>query len=559
MMFVPPMSMHNVRALMLTCVAQGSSPRPSFVVNGGLTGEPETTIAPRVPADVFANHSPFDGSTLSPVTATSPEDVKTLVETARTSALPWANLSIQRRVDALAGLERRLLERAEEIASLVRLEVGKPLEEAVLAEVLPNADLVRYWCDTIEELLEPARIEPDPLSYPGKSGLVSREPRGVVALITPWNYPVAIPLRTLVPALLAGNAVVWKPSEVTPRSGALTAKLFDGLLPEGVLTIVQGGAEVGRALVMSNVDSVVFTGSVPTGRAIAVACAERFLPGSLELGGKDAAIVLSDCNLERTAQGLVWGAFTNAGQNCAGIERVYVVADIAEKLIARVVAITESLSSADVGGMATRQQRDKTQAHLTAALLSGATLLTGGAEANDTLAFPPTVIRIEGASADSVAMTEETFGPLLPIQVVADEDEAIRLTNASRYALTTSLWTKRVRHAQGLAKRLRTGIVTINNHAFTAALAQAPWTGTGDTGTGVTNGPHCLASLTRPRLILTDKHQAARELWWYPYTPTLRTLAFAMAVVRGGGSIGARIAALGRLVPALLKRLFFGG
>ena len=510
-------------------------------------------------AHVFATLSPFDGTDLSPVTATPAGDLPSLVEGARIAAASWADLDVALRVDALAKLEQRLLSRAEEIASLVRLEVGKPLEEAALAEVLPNADLVRYWCDAIEELLLPTLVDPDPLSYPGKRGHVVRAPRGVVALITPWNYPIAIPLRTIVPALLAGNAVVFKPSEVTPRAGALIASLFEGLVPAGVLTVIQGGADLGRALVLSNVDAVVFTGSVPTGRAIAVACAERFIPCSLELGGKDAAIVLADCDVERTANGLVWGAFTNAGQNCAAIERVYVVEAIAEKLIARVVALTNALSSSDTGRMTTTAQHAKAKAHLDSALEAGAKVLTEGSPDADGRTFPPTVLRIEGTSADSLVMTEETFGPLLPIQVVADENEAIRLTNASRYALTTSIWTKKTRHAQALATRLRSGVVTINNHAFTAALAATPWTGVGDTGTGVTNGPHCLTSLTRPRLILVDTNSAPRELWWYPYTPALRTVAFAMAVVRGGGGFFARVAALAKLVPALVKRLFFRG
>src|SRR6185312_13004472 len=171
--------------------------------------------------------------------------------------------------------------------------------------------LVDYWVASIEELLDGAIVELDALAYPGKLGRVVHDPRGVIGLITPWNYPVAIPLRTLVPALLAGNAVVFKPSEVSARSGALVASLFAGLLPDGLLQIAQGAGDVGAALVASGVDLVVFTGSVATGRRIAVACAERLVPCSLELGGKDAAIVLEDCNLERTARGLVWGAFTN--------------------------------------------------------------------------------------------------------------------------------------------------------------------------------------------------------------------------------------------------------
>jgi acyl-CoA reductase-like NAD-dependent aldehyde dehydrogenase len=510
---------------------------------------------------VLATHSPLDGELLDPVKATPAGRVDAIVARAREAQQIWAERSLSDRVDTIGKLKKRLLGRAEEIAELVHREVGKPIEEAALAEVLPNADLVDYWCDSIEELLEAAPVELDALSYPGKFGRVEHHPRGVVALITPWNYPVAIPLRTLVPALLAGNAVVFKPSEITPRSGELIASLFDGLLPKGLLSVVQGGAEVGKALVAADVDLVVFTGSVPTGRAIAVACAERLIPCSLELGGKDAAIVLADCNLERAAQGVVWGAFTNAGQNCAAIERVYVEKSIADKFVDRVVAITKGLRpGVDTAVMTTSAQKRKVEAHLESALADGAELLCGGKPQDDgSLAFEPTVVRVDGEGEDKSYLTEETFGPLLPIMTVESEERAIELANQSRYALTTSIWTKRVRHGHKLAKKLRSGVVTINNHAFTAALPAAPWTGVGDTGYGITNSSHALHSLTRVRFVLEDRNRAKRELWWYPYTPVLRTIAMAMARLRGGAGLFGRLSALFTLLAALPKRLFGRG
>lgn len=505
----------------------------------------------------FASESPVDGEPLDPVEATDLEDVEARVAEARKAGAAWAARPLVERIDVMVELKGRILSRAEEIAELVHREVGKPVEEAALAEVLPNADLVDYWCDSIEELLDRRVVELDPISYPGKQGFVQHEARGVVALITPWNYPVAIPLRTLVPALLAGNAVVFKPSEITPRCGALVASLFDGLLPEGLLQLVQGDGEAGKAVVGSDVDLVVFTGSVPTGRAIAVACAERLIPCSLELGGKDAAIVLPDCDLERAAQGVVWGAFTNAGQNCAAVERVYVHEKIADAFVKRIVDVTKSLTpGVDTAFMTTAAQRDKVQEHLKAALSAGAEVLAGGDDELEGLAFPPTVVKIDDESAPT--MTEETFGPLLPVVVVKDADEAIEKANASRYALTTSLWTKDYRWAREATKRLRSGVVTINNHAFTAALPAAPWTGTGDTGYGITNSPHALSSLTRVRFVLEDRNRAKRELWWYPYTPVLRTIAFAMAKVRGGAGLLGRLGALLQLVTSIPKRLLGG-
>jgi acyl-CoA reductase-like NAD-dependent aldehyde dehydrogenase len=428
----------------------------------------------------------------------------------------------------------------------------------VLAEVLPNADLVDYWCDSIEELLESTSVELDPLTYPRKHGRIHRMPRGVVALITPWNYPVAIPLRTLVPALLCGNTVVLKPSEVTPRSGALVASLFAGLVPDGVLQLVQGGPEVGQALVEAEIDLVVFTGSVPTGKAIARACAERLVPCSLELGGKDAAIVLRDCDLERTARGVSWAAFSNAGQNCAAVERVYVEKAVAERFIARLVAVTKELGEAERAYVTTAPQRDKVLGHLDEAIEQGAKVLCGGKPEEPSDPLVPTILAVDDDSAESRAMTEETFGPLLPVMVVDSAEQAIEKVNASRYALTTSIWTRRMARARKLSGALRSGVTTINNHGFTAALPAAPWTGPGDTGSGVTNSPHCLAALTRVRFVLEDRSRRKRELWWYPYTPVLRTIALSMAALRGGVGLIGRIVALFRLLPALFKRSWLG-
>jgi acyl-CoA reductase-like NAD-dependent aldehyde dehydrogenase len=505
----------------------------------------------------FPELSPLDGTPLAPVEATDPALLPGMIERARRAQAEWAKKPVANRAVDLIRLKRRILERADEIAELLHRECGKPIEEAVLSEVLPNADLVDYWTASVEELLEGNLIELDALAYPGKLGRVVHDPRGVVALITPWNYPIAIPLRTLLPAVLAGNAVILKPSEVAARSGALVASLFAGLVPEGLVQIAQGGADVGAALLASDVDLVVFTGSVATGRRIAVACAERLLPCSLELGGKDAAIVLKDCNLERTARGLVWGAFTNAGQNCASIERVYVDRAIADKLVARVIELTKELRPGiDTAVLTTARQCEIVRLHLAQAVASGAEILAGGPPEDAKLDFPPTVVKITDESTP--LMRDETFGPILPIFVVEGEEEAIRRANASRFGLTTSVWTKRVNHGQEIAQQLRSGVVTINNHGFTAAVPAAPWTGTGESGTGVTNGPHALKELTRTRFILEDRSGAKRELWWYPYTPVLRKIAFAMARARGGAGFFGRISAFFQLLGALPKRLMGG-
>jgi len=347
---------------------------------------------------------------------------------------------------------------------------------------------------------------------------------------------------------------LFKPSEHTPASGALVASLFEGLLPEGVLELLQGAGDVGEAVANAEVDAVVFTGSVTTGRKVAIACATRLIPCSLELGGNDAAIVLADAPIERAARGIVWGAFTNAGQNCASIERVYVVKAVADKFTERVVALTKELvPERDIGSLTTAQQAATVRKQLAAAVSAGAEIACGGVPEIDVTAIEPTVLKLTDEAID--LMQEETFGPVLPIVVVEDEDEAIRRANASKFGLTASVWTKRVDRSGELARKLCSGVVTINNHGFTAALPAAPWSGVKHSGFGVTNGPHALHALVRPRLVLEDRNRANSELWWYPYTKSLREVALAMAVLRGGGGIFARIRAVFTLLGALPRRL----
>ncbi len=529
-----------------SATAPAEAPTPAPTADAAPADDPAAG-RPATPAPTLAEPTPSKG-----IPFTRPADVAAIVARARAAQPAWAALPIEDRIRALRKVKDRVLDSAEAIGAEVHRETGKPDIEAILGECLPTADVVDYWTRSIEEMLVPTEVDIDRVAYPGKTGWTFREARGTVALITPWNYPVALPLRTLVPALLSGNAVVWKPSEVTAGSGALVAALFEGLLPDGVFGVAHGAGDVGQALAEADVDLVVFVGGVATGKKVAKACAERVSPCSLELGGKDAAIVLADANLERTANGVVWGALTNSGQNCGAVERVYVVSSIADAFVEKVKAEVARLRPGfEVGPMTTERQREIVAGQVADEVARGGKVVQGGDTSRRFI--PPIVVRVD--SDASILMQEETFGPVIPIAVVADAEEAIARANASKYGLTASIWSKNTDAAEKLAQRLRAGVITINNHAFTGAMPGAPWSGYAHTGSGVTNSPFALDALTRPRFVLTDTSGAKRELWWYPYNSGLRQVALSMALLRSRSTgLFAKIAAVFALVGGFLKR-----
>ncbi len=512
-------------------------------------------VAPLIQDGFIGGLGPADAVPLDKVETTPLAEIPGLVERARTAQEKYAQLDLDDRVALLKKFANAVLARGEDITQILMRECGKVEVEARMVEVLPTADLLAFWSSEGPGLFATYEPELDALAYPGKRATVERIARGVVALITPWNFPVAIPLRTIFPALLAGNAIVMKPSEFTPRCARVIEECAREVYGPDLLVLAQGGGDIGAALIASGVDAVVFTGSVATGRKVAHAAAEALIPVSLELGGKDAAIVLDDANLERAAQGLVWAAFANAGQNCAAVERVYATRGIAKQLRDRIVAITKELvPGRDIGPMATKAQCDIVARHVDDAKAQGATVLTGGEKVDRPgLWYAPTVL--EGMPAGSTVMTEETFGPILPIVEVDSDEDAIKAANSTRYGLTASVWTKNLAKGERIARRLKAGVVTVNNHSFTGAIPSLPWTGVGESGYGITNSTHAMDLLTRPRALLIDSSKAARELWWYPYTPALSTIAKSMIELRRGGSgIPSKIRAVTSLIPAMMKR-----
>ncbi len=460
--------------------------------------------------------------------------VHTLIGRARAAQTDWKELGLQDRKSFIRKLHQAFLARANDIADVLANECGRPAGEAWTAEIVANHELFAFWLSAIDDLLTSTPISLNPINYPGKRGVVRLDPLGVLGLITPWNLPVAIPLRAIVPGLLAGNTIAWKPSEVTPRTNALLADLFAEVLPADVVVLIQGDGAQGEAVVRGGVDRVFFTGSVRTGRRVAQMANELGIQTALELGGKDATIVLPDANLDRAADGITWAAFAFAGQNCAAIERCFVHAEVAQDLTDRIAQRTRKLRPMlDVGPLVTQAQLNVVQRHVQAATDAGAKILVGGQAQGPGFYFEPTVLT--DVSDDMAIMQEESFGPLLPITPFDDLDSALVRVNGTAFGLTTSIWTADVEFGESLADNLDCGVVTVNNHSFTGALASAAWGGTKDSGHGVTNSRFSLYEMTRPRTILIDGSKAT-EMWWYPYNQALQQVTQGVVGLASTGS-----------------------
>ncbi len=488
------------------------------------------------------------------IDATAVDTMDAVVRAARVAGSAYAGLTLEARKTTVRALGNALLARADEIGRVLHEELGKPLGEAWTSEVVTTGELFDHWLSVIDDLLAPIDVPLNPINYPGKQVWLELEPMGVVALIMPWNYPFNLPLRTIVPALLAGNAVVFKPSEHAPRTGALLAEVLTATLPTNLVTTVQGDGRVGEALIAAHPDKIVFTGSVGAGKRVAMQAASMLIPCSLELGSKDAAIVLADANLDRAVAGIVWGAFHNAGQDCASVERCYVHRSVYASFVDRVVAATQALRmGVDVGPLVNAAALDKVSAQVESARAAGAQVRTGGAASGAGYFYAPTVLT--DVPADAAVMVEETFGPVLPIVPFDTIDEAILLANRTPYGLCGSVWGKDLVAAEAVARRIRCGVIFVNNCCFTGPMGGAAWTGRGESGYGVTGSRFGLEGLTEVRTVCIDRTGQKREMWWYPYNEALVTMARGLVEVsRGGATLAQRARGVPLALSGLLNR-----
>ncbi|WP_059015544.1 aldehyde dehydrogenase family protein [Mycobacterium sp. M26] len=445
----------------------------------------------------------------------------------------WAALPVRDRVKWLHTYRDWLWDNQSRIEELLMRETGKPATEAGM-ELPYVIEAINYHGRRAPRLVGDRRPRRHGLLAITKRQLIVQHPYPVVGVITPWNFPVGLSLLDTIPALLAGCAVVVKPSELTPLAVSEAIAGWTEIGAPAVLAVLTGDGALGAAVV-DHVDFVQFTGSVETGRVIGQAAAARLIPCALELGGNDAMIVLADADIERAANAAVWGAMANCGQMCVSVERLYVESAVYGQFVSAVTSRAEALRrGTDIGGLTSATQREVVRRHVEDALARGATAMTGGRDGDG-----PTVL--VDVDHDMLCMAEETFGPVLPVRCVADEHEAVRLANESRYGLSAVVFSGDRRRAERLARQLDVGAVSINDvfgNLFTLALPQGGWK---ESGLGVRGGSDAVAKFCRPQAIVSARVTPRRELTWYPYTPVRRALLRRISRLLGARGLRRRL------------------
>lgn len=512
-----------------------------------------TAVQPTIDSgtDTITVRNPADGSVAGSVPIDSPDVVAEKAHQLRAAQAEWEAIGPRGRKSWMMCWQEWVLDNTDHLTKVLMSETGKSRGDASV-EAVALADSINYWAGHAEEFLSDKHPTPHSLLYRVKKLTTVYRPYPVVGIIEPWNFPLAMLALDVVPALAAGAAVLLKPSEVTPLSAVEFARGWNEVGAPPVLALATGYGATG-ASVIDVADYVHFTGSTATGRKVGVACAEQLKPFSLELGGKDPAIVLADADVERAANGIAWGGMFNSGQVCVSVERVYVEAPVYDEFVARLTENVSKLQQGsesgpgltfDVGAMATRAQRDIVARHVEQATEAGARVLAGGKPVGRGTFFQPTVLA--DVTPEMTCIAEETFGPTLPVVKVADEDEAVRLANDSKYGLSATVWTGDTARGERVARRLECGAVNVNDALTNVFCPGLPMGGWKESGIGYrAGGAAGLIKFCRQQAITAPRIPTQKsELLWY--SSSKRQAKLALAAMRAVAGHGLRRFGIGR-------------
>lgn len=529
-------------------------------------------MALKVESNILYSTDPTTGGVISDFSATNLENIPEIIEKARSAFETWSGLTLKTRLELFRKAYRQFYLYQDEVARLISQETGKPLVEAYSSEILPILDCFKYYLKNISKFLKNHRVGFLNPIFKLRKGLVKYEPLGVIAVISPWNFPFLLAMQHIIPAILAGNAVIHKPSELTTLTGLKIREIFDrAYLPKNVLSIVTGLSDVGQALVESNFDKIMFTGSTETGKEVYKAAAENLVPVNMELGGSDPMIVLEDANIERTANAAVWGAFSNTGQACVSVERLFIHESILEVFTEKLVEKTRELrtktdleNNVDVSCLINEKQFEKITSYIEDASEKGARILVGGKplKVRGDFYFEPTILTNVNSSMDVIK--NEIFGPVITMMPFLSEEEAIYLANDSAFGLSASVWTQDLKRGVRIANQIHAGSVIVNDLQIHITQMEAPYTGVKNSGIGVSHGPWGVMEVVQPKYINTDrplvrsvlrifsKDFVNNNIWWYKYSEKLVGDLRVFNDFLHGDSFWRKIKA----IPATVKALF---
>lgn len=467
--------------------------------------------------------NPATNTVIGEAEETLPEAVEGMYTVARRSFGVWAGLPLSERIRYLRKLRLTLVEEMNKIVEMIKASTGKAAVEALTTEVMTVIDSISHIEQRAPLALRTKKVK-TPITLMGKSSYIEYKPRGTVLIISPWNFPFQLSMIPIVEALVGGNTVILKPSEVTPMIGILIEQLFEQAgFPEGVVQVAHGGKDTGAALIEGQPDYIHFTGSVPTGKIIQTEAAKRLIPTTLELGGKDPMIVFADANIERAVQGALWGAFNNSGQVCMSVERLYVEKSIYAEFMDRLVQEAGRLKQGtsfedDIGSMTFSKQVRVVKEQVEDALNKGAVLAAGKHpdkwEEGHMFIQPLIITNVDHRMK---IMREETFGPVLPIMAFETEEEALALANDSRFGLNASVWTSDIERGKQAVSRLVTGNAVINDVIITVANPYLPYGGVKEGGIGAYHGDVGMQSFCIQTSVMVDKGTKLSEVNWFPY------------------------------------------